>query len=64
MLKVNYTVLEELVWENLNVAQWIFHQTNVTNAVISLCSSGFSSSSKLFICVVLVLVLVPSCLLA
>ena len=69
MLKVKEhltTVLEELEWENLNVAQWkklIFHQTNVTNAVISLCSCSFSSSSKLFICVVLVLVLVPSCLL-
>ena len=74
MLKVKEhltTVLEELESENLNVAQWkqietllkpFALQTNVTNAAISLCISCFSSSSKLLICVVLVLVLISSCL--
>ena len=65
--------LEELEWENLNVVQWKHFieslvkpfalQTNVTSSVISLHRSNFSSSSKLLICVVLVLGLVQSCLL-
>ena len=66
------TVLEEVEWENLNVAQWkhlssietllkpFALQTNVTSSVISLCSSSFSFSYKLLMCVGLVPVLVLS----
>ena len=37
---------------------------NVTSSVISFCSCSFNSSSKLLICVVLVLGLFASCLLS
>ena len=77
MLKVKEhltTVLEELEWENLNVAQWkqlIFHRNITKNlcpsyecdmlssvcvllvlVLVNLCSFSFSSSSKLFACLI------------
>ena len=68
VMKHSTTVLEELEWQNLKVAQWN-HQSSIETLrkhclsdesdrfnVISLCSS----SSKLFVSLFLVLVLVPS----
>ena len=53
--------MEALIFHR-NVTNNLCSQTNVTSLVISLCSSSFWFGSKLLICVVLVLIVAPSCL--